>query len=303
MKIKFLPTEELAERIDPDSPYAEVAADYLGQAEHMDAEQILAAIGSGCLIFRLYSEDTGYYFEAPIPLCEDADVASAYSEIYSYCLSEAIPVVIVGVPEEDLATATDGLTSAEVDEVCEGEYLLRIVTECMRCEHLPEAMYERVYLGEFASSYALDYARLLEDKELNKYYGYDITDDVKASAPIDYVESVRAEFERGESVTLAATVLSAEGKNVFVGDAVLYAFDGRGGASLAVRVLPEFQRQGLGSEIFLALCTVAEEIGLSCLRCDIMKENIPSVRMFSSFGTPSECESTVNFEFPIPYNK
>jgi RimJ/RimL family protein N-acetyltransferase len=282
-------------------PFFDDLGEYILQAEQMDAEEILGAYSCGCLAFRLYSSDTGYYFAAPIPLCESADIGEVYSEIYAYCLREAIPAVVVGVPEEDLAIATDGMRAAEVSEMSEGEYLVSIVTECMRCEEIPEAMYDRVYLGEFALRYAEDYARLVEDKELNRYYGYDLTEDVNATSPTDYVEAVRDEFERGESITLAATVLGEDGENVFVGEGVLYAFDGRGASSFAFRVLPEYQGQGLGKEIFLALCRIAESIGLARISSDVMVENAASVHLLSRFAKPEVLADKLHFDVRIPF--
>jgi RimJ/RimL family protein N-acetyltransferase len=297
---KFLALGELAEGLSHLACFDE-ARDYILQAEEMDADEILGALLCECLVFRLFSSDTGYYFAAPIPLSDSADTGAAYSEIYAYCLRECIPAVVVGVPEEDLPFATDGMTSAQVCQMSEDEYLVSIVTECMRCERLPEAMQGRVYLGEFAVSYAEDYARLVEDKELNKYYGYDVTEDVKADSPADYVVAVREEFERGESVTLAATVLGEEGENVFIGEGVLYAFDGRGGASFAFRVLPEYQGQGFGKEIFLALCRVAEEIGLVRISSDVMAENKASLRLLSHFAKPRTDKDAVRFDVRIPF--
>lgn len=300
MAIGFLSLSELSGADELLCEFKEAALEYIGQAEDMDAEQILAAIFNGCLIFRLYSSDTGYYFEAPIPLSESADIGGAYNAIYDYCLREAIPTVIVDVPGEDAELATEGMSSAVLTEMGDGAYLLELLTECMRCEELPERLYDRVYLGEFAASYAPDYARLIEDRELNKYYGYDATEDIKALLPTDYIDAVRGEFRRGESMTFAATVLNDDGENAFVGEGVLYAFDGRGNATAAFRVLPEHQGQGLGREIFIALTEIAKEIGLDRVKCDVKLENEPSLRLLSRFGTPYVSGGAAHFEFALP---
>ena len=72
--------------------------------------------------------------------------------------------------------------------------------------------------------------------------------------------------------------IRAEGK--FVGEAILYAPDGRGRADIALRVLPEYQRRGYAADTISAIWKIAEKIGLTKLRAKIKNENTPSISLF-----------------------
>lgn len=302
MKLTFKETDAVIDGANnlSDAEFSELEF-YFSQLCGMDeAQEILAAISHGCLLFREYSEETGYYFQSPLPLSDSADISSAFVDIAEYCRLEAIPEVLVGIPEEELDCATRGVLHKELYSLDDGTYFLRVNTECMLSEELPELMYEDIYLGEFASVYADDYERLVTDKMLNRFYGYSITDDIIGGCGMDYIKEVRREFDAGEAMGFAVTVLSEENKNVFIGEGTLYAFDGRGGASMAFRVLPDWQGKGYGKKIFCALRSVARELGLRHLFAEVMKENIPSLSLLSSFaGVTHEENNKIYYKFAL----
>lgn len=255
---------------------------------------------AGSLIVRFYSDDAGYHFEAPIPLSDNADARAAYAEIGEYCKLQAIPEVVVGVPadEKELVLRGAKLYKDGIDD--DGTLAIEILTECMVCEELPEFLFDDVYLGEFAESYAGKYEKLIKNVNLNRYFGYNITDDLPNGDGKDFINFVRDEFERGESMTFAATVLSDEGENVFVGEGALYGFNGRRAASVSFRVLPEYHRRGIGRKIFLALISIAEKVGLETLTASIMCENKASLALVKPFAS-SVCfkEDKVDFSFDV----
>ena len=76
----------------------------------------------------------------------------------------------------------------------------------------------------------------------------------------------------------------------FIGEASLYAFDGKGCAEFAIRLLPDFQGQGLGTQGCRALMLAAKKMGLLRLGARIMKENRASLAMLRKL-TESERES------------
>ena len=65
----------------------------------------------------------------------------------------------------------------------------------------------------------------------------------------------------------------------FIGEATLYAFDGRGGAEFAVRILPDWQGKGLGGEAAVCTLEAARKIGLVRIYARVMKENERSLAM------------------------
>ena len=112
-------------------------------------------------------------------------------------------------------------------------------------------------------------------------------DDVPSGKGEDLIDFVRNEFENGRSMTFAATVLSPEGENVFVGEGALYAFDGRSAASVCFRVLPEYHRRGYGRSILKGLCEIAKGFGITRLIGEVMEENLPSNSLMRSVATES----------------
>ena len=102
---------------------------------------------------------------------------------------------------------------------------------------------------------------------------------------------MRAEIERGVSLTFAVRLCGE-----LCGEAVLYAFDGRGGAEFATRLLPEWQGLGLGTESVRAICAAAAEIGLIRLSTKVMKENIASIGMLKKItDKQSDCGDAIIF--------
>ena len=289
--INFVEPQRLAPVLDALSAEEKDTAEfYLSQVKNMTdtAEEILAAITHGCLLFRNYSSETGYYFQSPLPLSQDCDVAAAFGDIAVYCKLEAIPECIVGIPKEDLDLALTAVKHKELYDEGEGTFFLKVLTECMLTEQLPEFMYEDVYLGEFALSYAKEYEKLVTDRHLNRFFGYNLTEDVKSGKGEDFIFEVRREFSASEAMTFAATVLSEKTENVFIGEGTLYAFDGRGGASLAFRILPEWQGRGYGRKVLMSLLEIAKSISLDRVYAEVMKENVASLGLFRSTDAPEQ---------------
>lgn len=237
---------------------------------------------AGALIIRYYSDEAGYHFEAPIPISSSSDFELAYLEITEYCKLQRIPEVIIGVPVEHKELVLRGALNYSISEDEDGTLVVEIYTECMIAEELPEYLSGDVYLGEFAASYADEYEKLVKNVNLNRYFGYNLTDDLPHGNGIDFINFVREEFENGEAMTFAATVFDG-GRNVFVGEGTLYGFDGRGRASLSFRVLPEYHRRGYGRKIFLGLVRIANELGVHTLSAEVINENIASLTLLEGF--------------------
>lgn len=291
MKISFVELSHLDRLLNALSPDERAEAEfYISQTNDMAdvAEEILAQISHGCIVFRNYSTDTGYYFQSPLPLSENADTAGAFRDISEYCRLEAIPECIVGIPEEDLEIALEGVKHRQLFETDDGTFVLKVMTECMLADALPELMYEDVYLGEFALSYAKDYEKLVTDRHLNRFFGYNVTEDIKNGTGEDFIREARREFNGGEAMTFAATVLSDTMENIFIGEGTLYAFDGRGGASIAFRVLPQWQGKGYGRKIYKGLLEIARKLSLDNLSAEVLSENLPSLGLLRGEGAQEE---------------
>ena len=63
---------------------------------------------------------------------------------------------------------------------------------------------------------------------------------------------------------------------------MLYHFDGRGGAEMAIRLLPEYCGKGYGKKLALALIELGRQMTLSDLYAVVDAENLISKNLFSS---------------------
>ena len=67
-----------------------------------------------------------------------------------------------------------------------------------------------------------------------------------------------------------------------IGEAILYRFDGRGGAELGVRIHECYAGRGYGREAFSAVADWAlYSLGVVSLRAKCFRENLPSQKMIS----------------------
>ena len=299
MKLKFVSADEFY------SVFSELSEEeVLACREFTDSEsgfddfEIAYSYAFGCMILRYYSEEAGYHFEAPIPLVDFADVGKAFVSITEYCVLETIEETVIGISPDVLDLMLRGAERYSLAEDEDGSLAVRIVTECMECEFIPEVLFEDLYLGEFANSYADKYEELLKNVNLNRHFGYNILDDMPNGTGIDFIENARREFENAESITLAATICE-DGENVFVGEGTLYAFDGRGNACVSFRVLPEYHRRGIGRKIFRGLLEIAKQIGLKNVIAEVKNENVSSLCLLSQYAKGVKNGEKVTFEFVV----
>ena len=294
MKLKFFSSDDFY-TFNPELTKAErlLAEEYTHSDFDFGDFEVTFGYFAGAIILKYYSDDVGYHFEAPQALSENVDFEAAYKAITEYTLIEGIPEIVVGVPEDHREFMLRG--ALDYGEYCDddGSYTVEIYTECRSAEELPEIMVDDVYLGEFAIKYAAPYEKLIKNSELNKYFGYNVLDDIPCGNGVDFIEAGRRDFEFGESMTFAATVYDGE-ENTFVGEGCLFAFDGRGAVKASFRVLPEYHRHGIGSKILRGLIGIASELGLSKLVCEIDANNEPSNRLVERYGKLVNSENERN---------
>lgn len=159
---------------------------------------------------------------------------------------------------------------------------------------VPMLKTERLILEGFREGDKAEYNRLCLDDERNRWWGYDYRDDLKGELTEDYfLEVVREDFRNKLAINFA---IRLDGK--FIGEAVLYRFDFKGGAELGCRILPEYAGHGYGAE---AHKRVAEwslyTLGLYVLRGKCFRENAASKRMLEGDMRPAgEDETFFYFE-------
>ncbi len=281
--------EKIAKGFDLPCGASESFADFLAlcleEAEDFDTS-IAATFYDGCALIRVF--DMGrYYFLPPEKILPQGDVKNAFDAVLEYAKREELPFVFHSVPRDMLSDLLDGVRHADID--AEGpfgdSFCLKIKTECELTEEIFSAEEGDFEIRALENSDASVYKELCTDKELNKYYGYQISDDHPDMPKEDYIAIANAEFERGVALTLALVY-----KTRTVGDAIFYAFDGKGGAELAIRILSNMHGKGLGSRFLSLLLDYGRDMGLIRVMAFVKRENLPSVRMCGKFMKKEEVD-------------
>ncbi len=235
------------------------------------SENLAVAEFNGALINRIY-DGVGYSFS----YAGDAAVEA----VRAYARKEEIPLRFVGVPAAELGGLLARFRHADIDaeDPERSSYRVSPRSEAELLDGVPEAECGDVTLSALDERDIADYARLCRDRGTNKYWGYDYSEDNESPDDRYFFESALGELARGTAISLAV-----RRSGVFIGEAVLYSFDLEGGADIALRLLPEWRGMGFGSLALEGLLSVAESIGLTCLRARVLKDNGASLALFSAF--------------------
>jgi GNAT superfamily N-acetyltransferase len=141
---------------------------------------------------------------------------------------------------------------------------------------MPSIELDGITLNEILDTDKERYATLCSDKDLNKYWGYDVEEDNPDGDPDFYLETAKMEFDEGIAITLAIRECDE-----LVGEATVYAFDYRGTASIAVRVLKDCHSRGIGSRAVKALIELVrtsygQDVGIVWTHNMMMDERVAS---------------------------
>ena len=160
------------------------------------------------------------------------------------------------------------------------KYQVKVQNELMRhLDAIPTLKTARLTLTALREEDIPAYNALVLDAERNRLWGYD---DVGGLGGVveerSFFEVAQRDFANRLAVNFA---LRLDGK--FIGEAVLYNFDGRGGAELGCRVDAAYGGQGYGTEAFAAVADWAlYELALNRVVAKCFRENEASYKMLSS---------------------
>ena len=245
---------------------------------------VAVSLAYGTLLCRRCFEGV-YEFTLPYPYRNGADTEAALCALEEYARLEEIPLVLADLCAEDLDVLCERYTHPRVHALPfeEGEtplYILQVMTEAMLSEQIPTLATSRITLRAPQREDIPLYARLCRDEEILPLWGYDFRADYPDATDEDLFMLTEQERERG--LTIPFFIYTGD---AFVGEALLYAFDGRGGAECAVRLLPEHRRRGIATEAVSLLIRYAKEtLRMYYLDAVCHRENAPSRALFSAIA-------------------
>ncbi|MBE6995811.1 MAG: GNAT family N-acetyltransferase [Ruminococcaceae bacterium] len=144
---------------------------------------------------------------------------------------------------------------------------------------IPALKTERLTLTALREEDIPAYNALVLDGARNRWWGYD--DVAGLGAPVEersFFQVAQRDFENRQAVNFAVRLDGA-----FIGEAVLYRFDCRGGAELGCRIAPAYAGCGYGTEAFAAVADWAlYELHLDRVVAKCFRENQASFKMLSA---------------------
>ena len=189
----------------PDSLQADATEIIFGLSECVSDDMSVAfAYCDEVLYARIY--DGGkYLFPLPFMLTEDADAEGACVNLASYATREMVPLIITDVPRSELEflCAIFPHIDACIYEEDDDSFFVNVKNECDLLSALPSIELDGITLGEFRDEDREKYAQLCRDRDLNKYWGYDVDEDNPDFDEDFYLDVARREFNDGVAITLA----------------------------------------------------------------------------------------------------
>lgn len=268
--------EEILSRCENDEKKEEVSEMLFGYAQ--DGVDFALSVWADCLVIRIYDEE--YLFMCPMALNQDASVSDAADEVRRYAIREEIPITFIDVTSDELPLVCEPFRFCEsipMDD--EGEiFAVKPLTEIGKIAELPTLSGTKATLTPIYESDIADFARLSRDENTNRHFGYNYKEDYADATDGHFYDVMKYE----EDVGLAACfAIRCDGE--FAGEASLFGFDYLGGASVAIRLLPEFYGRGLGSEAMSLMLDFARNIDIKSVETPIKKANASSIRMTEKY--------------------
>lgn len=270
--------------------YADMPCEATALLQAAAEEGTAATVQFDCLSLR-FEEDGLYAFTYPSPLSPKGEEEKLLSRLERYAMDEELPLVLTDVPSDRLPLLRARYPHGESLPLEEsGEWhLFRALTEAELLEEVPTWEGKRVTLSPLTPEDAQAYAPLCRDSETLRYYGYDMREDLASVADADLFSVTLREWEERRTLPFA---VRAAGR--LVGEILLSRFDGRGGASLSVRLLREERGRGYAADAVRTLLYHAfRELSLTEVTALVREENLHSLRLFDRTMTRVGTETGV----------
>ena len=285
----------ISEDFDRDGFLADLPDELAADAEELldsaldmtdDVSEIGVAVHCSHFLLRLFDGD-GYWFLYPVPLSDLACTPEVLTELAAYAMEQMVELRFFDVPEEELDVMREIFPHVDGAFVGDGVFNVEIRNELSLLEGFPEITDEDLSLELITDLFADDYYKLMSDPDVNLYYGYDYREDLPQGGAEDLIRVALAEADASTALTYAVKM-----NGDFIGDAVLFYPDFRGGAEIAIRLFPSFQGKGIGTRTLKLLVELAYRIGFSKLYARVDGRNLRSLalmdKLFERVGA-DEC--------------
>ena len=253
--------------------------DIIEEGEEVD---IAVAFSHACFLTRRCFDHT-YEFSYPMSLYDEADPDGALDALEEYGRRCELPLIYCDLTREECDALKARYRfireeSFDISEEGESEELifrLCVENECTLLDSIPTLSDGDVVLRALCEEDVTSYAHLCRDEEILAVWGYDYRDSTPELADRDFYLMATEEFQAGISIPFAVCAADR-----FIGEVVLYAFDGKGGAEFSLRILKGYRRCGYGARALSLLFDFCENI-LALRHVDgvCLKENAPSRAM------------------------
>ena len=160
-----------------------------------------------------------------------------------------------------------------------GKCTVEVENELAQLREIHEIKTQRLTLSALTDADRAAYNAICLDDERNKWWGYDYRKDYHGESIGEYFLGVaRSDFANRLAVNFAVRL---DGK--CIGEAILYHFDGKGGAELGCRIAREYAGSGYGTEAFAAAAEWGlYGLGLGRVWAKCFRENEASYKMLSA---------------------
>ena len=173
------------------------------------------------------------------------------------------------------------------------KYVFKPINDLAEHVHeFPTLKSERLILDQIREEDIPAYNKLVLNKERNKWWGYDDLGSLtEPYTERSFYHVARTDWENRTCINFAIRL-----DGVFIGEAVLYNFDFRGGAELGVRIDETYAGHGYGTEAFRSVAEWAlYTVHMRNIIAKCYHENDASYRMLSSCMNKAGSDETYDY--------
>lgn len=154
---------------------------------------------------------------------------------------------------------------------------------------------KRLTIDDIRESDKENYAKLYLDRELNKWWGYDYSDDLNGQSPSpDYFYSFQKKLKENKEEYLLIVRLN----DIMIGELVLYNFGDDLDVEIGFRFFREYQKKGYATESVIALINYVKIVlNATKVKSRCFKENVASKALIERTGFKKVNEDKTHYYF------